>query len=268
MYVKKPRSVSQVNQYNRCPQSYYLSRIEKVWQRPAAWLPQGTAVHAVAEIYRQRQLAGNPMSLEEAEELFKEEYANACNEYCEITPNLDFWARSGPYRGAEDIERRFGIGLEQVHKFVNWCNDHPDIEVWIAPDGTPGIELEFSIELGGITVRGFIDAVAVIDGHVVVIDYKTGNSPGEDFQLGVYSVALSAMFGIDPPQLGYYWLCKKGAKGKLTHPYQIGDWTAERVTAEFLALEANLEAERFDPDPEPSKCQFCDVNASCAASLG
>lgn len=157
---KKYRSVSQLNQYTRCPHSYYLARIAMAWQRPAAWLAQGSAVHAVLEA---RERSGREMSLEEAQELFKEEYAKEANEALAITPNTDWWSASGPYRGDEDLERRFHIGLEQIEKYFAWTDAHPEEEIWTAPDGTPAIELEFDIDLEGIPVRGFIDAI--IDGR-------------------------------------------------------------------------------------------------------
>ena len=47
------RSVSQAQLYlddlGGCAYRYYLSRVIRVWDRPAAWLPQGTAVHGAAE---------------------------------------------------------------------------------------------------------------------------------------------------------------------------------------------------------------------------
>ncbi|ERB55291.1 hypothetical protein N806_29695 [Rhodococcus sp. P27] len=256
------RSVSQLNQYERCPLAYKLSRIDKVWQRPAAWLPQGSAVHEAAEAWER---SGRTMTVEDAQEVYKTSYVEHTNKYAETTPNFDFWFRSGPYAGERDIERRFGIGLEQVEKYVDWYTEHPEEVIWIAPDGTPGIELGFDIDLDGVPVRGFIDAVIETEGKVIVRDNKTGNTPGDDFQLGVYSVALAEQYGIEAPQIGDYWM---GRSGKPTYPYKIGEWTKERVTEKFHELEANIQAERFDADPEPSKCAFCDVNQSCPFAVG
>jgi putative RecB family exonuclease len=269
---RKHRSVSQINQYSRCPYSYKLARIDKVWQRPAAWLGQGSAVHEAAEAYEK---SGRTMTLDEAQDVFRESYAKHINEACEVTPNLEWWFASGPYGGERDIERRFGIGLEQVERYIRWYEKHPEEVIWIAPDGTPGIELGFDIDLDGVLVRGYIDAVIQLPGlagdnddgsprpEVLVRDNKTGNTPGDDFQLGVYGVALAEQFGIEPPQLGDYWM---GKSGKPTYPYDLGEWTREAVTARFHELEANIAAERFDPDPEPSKCNFCDVALSCEYS--
>ena len=256
------RSVSQLNQYVRCPQAYKLGRIDKVWARPAAWLPQGTAVHAVAEQAEKRRHAGDPMTLEEANELFAKEYSESVNELAEETPNFDWWFWSGPYNGERDIERRFQIGLEQVAKLFRW-RESPGQEIWIAPDGKPAIELDFKVELDGILVRGFIDAVVVVDGELRVRDYKTGNSPGDDFQLGVYSVAIEALYGVKPPKGDYFMVGKKGAAPRISGPYDLSAWTRESVTARFHEVEARIQAGDFEPDPEPSKCGFCDVNLSC-----
>src|SRR6516164_8393805 len=86
--------------------------------------------------------------------------------------------------------------------------------------GTPGIELGFDIDLDGVLIRGFIDAIVVRyleDGtrELVVRDHKTGNNPGDDFQLGVYSVALAEQFG-SMATGGDYWM---GRSGKPTYPF-------------------------------------------------
>ena len=65
------RSVSQLQQYTKCPMAYKLSRIDKVWQRPAAWLIQGSAVHEAIEAWEK---SGRTMTLEEATEDDLESY--------------------------------------------------------------------------------------------------------------------------------------------------------------------------------------------------
>lgn len=254
------RSVSQLKSYERCPYSYYLARIQKVWQRPAAWLSQGTAVHEAAEAYEKSKLTETALTVNEVEDVFKDSYATSINGYAEITPDFQQWFGSGPYRGAVDIERRYGLGLEQTNRFIDWTDYHPEEVIWIAPDGTPGIEIGFDIDLDGVKVRGFIDAIYTLRDEVRVRDYKTGNQPGDDFQLGVYSVAMSEQFGIEPPQVGDYWM---GRSGKPTSVYQIGEWTRDRVAEKFHELDEDLRAGRFPAIPESRTCMFCDVSSSC-----
>jgi putative RecB family exonuclease len=262
------RSVSQLNQYVRCPQAYKLGRIDKVWARPAAWLPQGTAFHAVAEEYERRIASSDPMELAEAKELFKEYYASGIGELADLTPNLEWWFWSGPYNGERDIERRYHIGLEQVEKFVEWRSS-PGQHVFVDIEGKPAIELAFKIDLDGILVRGFIDAVVVTnDGELRVRDYKTGNTPGDDFQLGAYSVAVEELYGVKPPQGDYFMAGKKGSPPRISGPYDLSHWTREAVSARFHEVEAQIQAGNFEPLPEPSKCGFCDVNYSCPVFKG
>ena len=250
------RSVSQIKLYERCPQAYKLSRLDKVWQRPAAWLAQGSADHEAFEAWER---SGRTMSLEDAQDVFRESYAKHINEACEITPNFQAWFASGPYHGELDIERRFQIGLDQVVKYIDWYTAHPAEVIWIAPDGTPGIELGFDIDLDGVPVRGFIDAVIQSEGVTLVRDNKTGNHPGDDFQLAVYAIALAELYGTRP-LLGDYWM---GRTGKPTLPFRLSKWTRERVSAKFRELEDNITAGNFEATPEASKCRFCDVSWAC-----
>lgn len=257
------RSVSQINQFTRCPMAYKLSRIDKVWARPAAWLPQGTAFHAVAEEFERRFDGSLPLDLAEAQEMFKHEYAKEIGRYTADTPNFEWWFWSGPYCGERDVERRYEIGLEQVEKFVTWRTTVGQ-EIWVTPDGKPAIELAFKIELDGILVRGFIDAVIVLPGGSLrVRDYKTGSSPGDDFQLGVYALAVELMYGVRPLTGDYFMAGKKGQPAKPTAPYDLSHWTREAVTARFHEVEAEIQAGEFEARPEPSKCGFCDVNYHC-----
>lgn len=256
--IERPhRSVSQINLFKRCAYAYKLTKIDKVWRRPAAWLAQGSAVHEAGEAFER---SGRSLTLDETQAVFSESYDRHINDACEITPNTEWWFASGPYRGAVDIERRYLIGLEQTKSYLDWYSNNPHEVIWVAPDGTPGIELEFDIDLDGIRIRGFLDAV-IHDGlDVIVRDNKTGNKPGDELQLAVYAVALAQQFGVDKPMIGDYWM---GRTGEPTKPYDLSGWPRERVSAEFQELEALIQAGDFRPDPEASKCRFCDVSYSC-----
>ena len=274
-------SVSQYNQYKRCPYSFKLARIDKAWQRPAAWLPQGSAVHSVIEAIEKSE---RTMSLGQAQEVFREEYAKEVEKYTEVTPNFEYWSRSGPYAGEADIERRYHLGLEQVGRYFDWMAKYPHIRPWRTPDGTLAIEIGFEVELGevkdawcagrdkhyedcdcadGVTVRGFIDAIMqnTDTGEIFVDDAKTGNQPGDDFQLATYKVAVEKQFGLEGIRYGVYWM---GRTGSFTKPYDLTGWTVDRVAEEFDALGKAVAAGEFEPDPEPSKCMFCDVSNACA----
>lgn len=322
----KYRSVSQRNSYDRCKYAYYLARVLKVWQKPAAWLPMGSAVHAAAEAWEK---SGRTMTVAEAQDVFREEYANEVSKYTEVTPNFDWWFASGPYKAEDDLPRRYDLGLEHVERYIEWALAHPDEKVWIAPgyidprcesgvdhaddcdcrEPQLASELGFEFMAGDVPVRGFIDLVievthpAVVDKRceklkanaelvegmgpeiehpewqhikgkcscrpiwkeLVVRDIKTGSAPGDDFQLGVYGVAIHELFGVDLPEAGDYFMTKSG---KPTFAYDISKWTPEKVAEEFRRLEDGIESEDWEPSPAPSKCKFCDVAASCDFRAG
>lgn len=263
-----PRSVSQVKEWHPalggCGYRYYLNRVVGAWDRPAAWLPQGTAVHEAAEKWEK---SGRTMSLEAAQDAFREAYTREVNRMTGGTPNLAYWSASGPYRGEEDIERRYKLGLEQVERYIRYYTDKaPNEVIWITPDGEPAIELAFDFELDGIRMRGYIDQViragGPIGGRAVVVrDIKTGNNPGDAFQLSVYAEAIEAQYdqGITS---GDYWM---GRQGKPTKPYlrMPGDDVARYVRE----MDEGVKAGRFEPNPDPDRCRFCSVSNACKFSM-
>lgn len=252
------RSVSQYKEWMRCPYSYYLHRVLGVWERPAAWLPQGNAVHEAAEAHER---SGRTMAVAEAQDIFRESYARHTNNLLDDTPNANFWFASGPYRGEADIERRYKLGLEQTERYVRYYEDTaPNEVIWTTPDGTPAIELPFQVDLGGVPVRGYIDAVIRHPKHgVIVRDNKTGKQPGDDFQLAVYAIAIWLMYGQEI-STGDYWM---GQRGRPTKPYTLDKWGTEALSEEFAKLDEGIRAENYEPAPDPDKCWFCPVNASC-----
>ncbi|GGU45722.1 RecB family exonuclease [Lentzea flava] len=252
------RSVSQIKEYRACPARYFLCRIEKVWQRPAAWLSQGTAVHAAAEAWEK---SGRTMSLAAVQEVFRRVYAEGINAMAGETPNWNFWFASGPYRGAVDVERRYGLGLDQADRYLRYYTERAPREViWIAPDGTPAVELGFEIWLGSVPVRGYLDQ-AVIDPRegLIVRDIKSGNSPGDAFQLAVYAEAIRQVYGQEVHK-GDYWM---GKSGKPTLFYDLTEWPATRLVEEFEEVDELIKAEKFDPTPDEKTCMFCPVRTSC-----
>lgn len=197
--------------------------------------------------------------------MFTSAYDRLCNEMLADTPNMMYWFRSGPYRGREDIERRHLIGLDQIDKFFDWYEQNPEYKTWVTPDGEVAAEVPFDVMFGTVPVRGYVDDILVdpATGDLIVVDDKTGNQPGKPMQLSVYPAALRKKWPDMPPiTSAWFWMAKNG---KPTKP--ITDFTTEEeLTRLFEQLDANIEAGRFDPDPEKSKCRFCDVQTSCEFS--
>lgn len=253
---KRKLSVSQVNSYERCAYAYKLERVDKVWQQPAAWLGQGSAVHEAAEAYEK---SGRTMSLEGMQEVFIDSYARHIGEALETTPNMDWWFASGPYRGDVDIERRFGIGLDQCRVYQDYYKLHPGEVLWVTPDGVPGAEVGFDLDMDGVLVRGYIDAIVETEDGLVVRDLKTGNNPSDAFQLGVYAIAIEQKYpGVEIAGGDYHMV-----KSNTMVSRDIREWSREEVIAKFKEIEKKINAGEFPPNPSDSNCRFCSVANSC-----
>jgi len=245
------RSVSQIKQYDECGWQYYLARRMRAWKKPAAWLPQGIAGHAVIEY----DLKEGFTCLEDAQDYFTEKYAESVAELTEITPNFQYWQGSGPrYPGPIDVERRHGIGRDQVARWWDFTEANPGYAA-DKIDGVPMVEYPFSVHFGDVEVQGLIDHVH----QGIPVDAKFGNRNGDVFQLVTYSFVLHVLFGI-PVTGGAFWY---GKNGKLVrHDYQ-SDWTLEQITDLYGRADEGIKEEDFTPNPSKSKCMFCPVERAC-----
>lgn len=249
-------SVSQLKTYQSCPYSWYLSKVQRVRQTPAAWFPQGSADHKAWEFWEK---SGRTATLAECEEVFTAAYDEEVNKYGEETPNFDHWFDSGRWYPAEmDIPRRHDIGLGYVSTYLDYFSDAgPDLTPLRLPNGEPAAEVQFEIELDSTKVRGAIDLLF----PSFVVDGKTGVKPPEDdLQLGVYRVAAELEYGWSIPQ-GFYWMAKTGKPHKV---WDLRPWTRERVSDIFGQLAADIDAEKFEARPEADKCRRCSVQHACA----
>lgn len=249
------RSPSQLNEYYRCPYSYYLSRRLKVWKRPAAWLAHGVAVHAAVEAWEK---SGRTMTLDAVLQVFREQYSAQINEELRTSPNPRAWFSSGPYNGPKDIPRRYLVGQDHVRNLLSYYTEHPDHVPDLVGEDL-GVELGFDVHFGETRVVGFIDLVM----QGMPYDYKTGTTPGGDDQLATYAGVLKLNHDI-PFTNGFYFMARTG---KPTRPYDLTGWSLERLEDVYGKLDQNIKAERFDPTPSPDVCGRCPVATSCEFAM-
>ncbi|MFF8629669.1 PD-(D/E)XK nuclease family protein [Streptomyces werraensis] len=250
----QPRSVSQVEQYEKCSWRWYLQRVERVQPRPAAWSFHGTAFHTAAEAWER---SSRTLGADEVQEIFHDQYTDMVNEALETEPDTDKWLAAGRYTGGEDIERRYFLGLEQTAAYVAWSEvNQPDI--WTTPDGEAGLELSFVVELGGIKVRGFIDqSLSEGENKVRIRDLKTGSTKSK-FQLQTYAVATRKQWGVEVEKADWY-LAKTG---KLSRPVKVAEVSEDEIGQRFADMDASVKRGDFPANPG-FDCRFCDVAHAC-----
>ncbi|MFF9653068.1 PD-(D/E)XK nuclease family protein [Streptomyces sp. NPDC014622] len=250
----QPRSVSQTEQYEKCAWRFYLQRVERVTPRPAAWSHHGTAFHSAAEAFER---SSRTMEAEEVIQVFQDEYTALTDKALDQEPDTDLWLAAGRYTGGEDIERRYGLGIDQTAHYVEWSlKNQPNI--WTAPDGAPALELSFMFELGGVKVRGFIDQ-ALNEGEEVVRvrDLKTGSMKSK-FQLQTYGVAVRELYGVEVNNADWYL----ARDGRLSRPVKLDQVSADELGERYAAMDAGVKRGDFPAKPG-FDCRFCDVSHAC-----
>jgi putative RecB family exonuclease len=252
------RSVSQAEQYDKCPHQYELQRVRRVIPRPAAWSHQGSAFHSAIETYEE---GGRKLTADQAAELFHQDYTSRVNKSLLEEPNLDHWMTAGT-DGQSDIESRYVLGMEQTRAYVRWAEENRP-EIWKDPAGKPGIELHLSAEIGGVAVQGYVDQLlGKPDGTVKVRDLKTGSTKSK-FQLQTYGVLARKVLGVEVNDADWYM----AKTGKPSKPVDLTEVTEEAVAARFVELDQGVKAGNFPAKPG-FHCRFCDVSHACSSRRG
>jgi RecB family exonuclease len=206
------------------------------------WL--GSVVHAVIDRVQKGEIARN----EEA-----------------VIADLDTHWRSGIFPNRA-IEHRRRLDAESMLR--RWL-DHEQAK----PERS---EVWFEFPIKGGEIRGRIDAVfQMANGHLRVVDYKTGRYPisqeavKEDLQLAAYYLAVKRDEDLstlgEPGMLQLAYLGKEMREGGYARrnlsPTTIpnyDEWAEQ--TLEDLA--ARVRAEDFAPNPE-ADCQWCSFKTIC-----
>lgn len=262
-YKTRDRSFTQVSSYEQCPAAFYLERIARVWQRPAAWFATGRAVHTAVEGWEVLHVDNLNGMLSVAQTAFRADI----NERLAGTPNAEFWQASGPYKGPADITRRYADLRRHLENYLMI----PKQPLWRQPGAElPAVEHPLDLDLDGIKVIGSIDQVRYSeDGEdLEVWDVKAGSmTPDEPLQLALYAEDLRRKTGLPVARGGYLMTAKNPTpKGRVSASQVVKkDLTTipvESLTARFHRADEGIKAERFDPTPG-DQCRRCSVLSSC-----
>lgn len=254
----QPRSVSQTQQYEECAYRFYLQRVERVPERPAAWCHQGTAFHSAAEKFEKE---GRQATEEELVQLFSDQYSALVNKSMHQEPNLDRWMTANKKPAGLDIEERYTLGQQQVREYAQWSKTNKPSFTTVKNDKGEekiGLELYFKVELGGVVVRGYIDQLL----EKRVRDLKTGSTKSP-FQLETYKVAAEKQWGLEVNS-GDWYMAKTG-KLSPVKGLDLSGVTEEQVAARYVVMDQGVKAGRFPASPGWN-CNYCSVSHACSFS--
>lgn len=246
-------SPSRANDFKTCPLLFRLRAIDRIAEPKSYAQVLGTAVHhgleklfTVPPPQRTRAVVLEHVSqwIEQAApdelpaDLTREEFATRAQADASVL--IDMYAL---------IENPQGFSPESTEKYVKASTDQ----------GTP--------------LHGFVDRIDVSpEGHVRLVDYKTGKKPwgrfaaGAEFQMRFYALVHFKTTGEIPAQLKLIYL-KDGTE--LTSTPTQADVQAAEQEVDQLWTQIMQAAGREDFTPtEGSHCKFCAHHQLCPAKGG
>lgn len=169
-------SYTQLSMYLKCPYQYYMRYVMKQKQKYGVPLFYGGVVGStLEEINRFKLKKKKDMSTKAAQKLLKTFFDDKEDQ-------VEDWQDTDP-----------DVVFAQSNKFIKaymaeWADDIMPARM---ANNKPGIEWEFTVDLAGVPVRGFVDLVCENEG---VIDYKVKNDTRlikveDDLQLRTYADA-------------------------------------------------------------------------------
>lgn len=267
-------SYSGLSTYLECGEKFRLTRVNKAPRSPAYWFAGGTAVHYGAEVYDLNvALDGNSheVAMDAAIKGFHHSFQAEIAKANEENPGAEWRAGGRATKANPNKEDDWWWALDgpiQVKQYCEWRQAHNLLNLWVTPDGTLAVELGYELTLPGSTTptRGYIDRVFQHKGtgELITVDLKSGSRvPADVTQLGLYSSAIEAKYGVRPQFAAYYMT----RKAELTERVDLTRFNAGMLGQWLDKARVGIEAGVFLPHIT-SMCGTCEVRDLCYAKNG
>jgi len=233
-------SASSVKSHKRCPYAFYLSKVQRLpgAKTSAGHLELGSAVHeSIEEVFGQDRWREAPRPQNQLRQ-------ELISEYRQWNPDVD--------------DEMWEKGLDCLETCAKYMNAYQDDAV------VKDIEPEFNFTLGRADIsakfKGFIDLITE-DGQI--IDWKTGSvrEEGEVIQGAVYMRGYQELYGEAPEEIKFVYL-DEGKERKLSP----SDENWDEMIKHAKRCVQDIRREQFDPEPDETKCYWCDYEGFCDAS--
>jgi len=235
-------SYGQVHEYLECPARYRFGHVVRIPTPASHQMVYGRALHAAAQAYHRRQLAGQAMSEDELHQA------------------LDAAWESVGFLTREHEEARRAAAHEAVTRF--WDGQQRD------PARPIAVEQDFTVSFGPDRLRGRYDRVDRDEaGRVVITDYKSSDvrdlatanrRAKESLQLSIYALAHEAQHGSLPDELALHFL-ESGIVGRA----EPSEKRLARDQQKLAAAADGIRAGRFEATPSAMKCGYCPFREIC-----
>ena len=242
-------SPSRMATFIECPARYRFQVVDRIVEPPSVATAAGTLAHAALE-----RLLGLPAEDRSVKPLRRQALDEAVAEW-ESNPN-------GEDRSELDAGEVVARATAAYRRYFS-LEDPASVTA-------EGIELDFTVDLGPVLLRGIIDRLDRTEDGLVVVDYKTGRAPNPRYlasrMLGVRFYALMVYLdtGEAPTEVGLMYLGDPGGFFCERSTERTVERTREKVLSVWAGIESAFRDDVFHPRPS-RLCDWCAYRPSCPA---
>jgi putative RecB family exonuclease len=243
-------SPSRAGDFKTCPQLFKFRAIDRIPEPPSIYQARGTTAHlALQRLFDEE---GPERTPERLYDLFREAWT-------EIRGDEEF---EGLFEDLDD-ERQWGV--ESLELLANYFTIEDPTS--FDPEDR---ELDMLEDLDGMNIRGILDRIdRDEDGRLVIVDYKTGKAPPEQyalssfFALKIYALLIRNRLGETPKEVRLLYL-----NGPTLYRLPIDDRQLDAMEGQLRALWAAIER-AMASDNYPARpgrlCEWCSYQGICPA---
>ncbi len=231
-------SPSQLKKYEECPRQYYFRYILGIPEERKTWFYLGTTVHLAVEMITRRLRDGEQVSEPEALAILDTLWSPS--------------AYTSPAKERKDREDAERMIIDFMRRQATKSGEIIGIEEWI------------ELDVGGKKIKGKVDRMDLVDGHIDVIDYKTSKNTlsrpklKKDFQMGLYWAGTEELKGIPVKSTGHWYLRKDKEVMVELSPQEL-----DEIKQRALSVIESIESGNFEPKPDYNTCRWCDFRELC-----
>ena len=243
-----------MSSFKDCGLAFRFSAIDKLPEPPSPSMTKGTLVHRALQLLFWEEDAGHRTIDAALQKLQRahQEMVDSNDPDLAAFDVLDDDGKAEMLADADQLVRRY-FDLE----------DPNAVRV-------VGTELQLSVHVGSLLLRGIIDRLELDDdGELVVTDYKTGRAPSDRYErsrmggIHFYAFLVERVLGRRPARIQLLHLQEPVAISTVPSDQSIRALEG-RTKAIWTAVERACADEDFRPRPG-RLCDFCSFKAYCPA---
>jgi len=246
-------SYSQCKSYASCPRSWYLGKLRLAEEKQTWYIPMGSAVHDMIEYH-----LGEPGQAMPSAESF---FYHLIEKQLLIEPDTSTWLYSGPEDGPYVKERALQHVKDCFEKALSFLSE---LDVW-------EVEYELKGDLPGceVPIKGFVDIIAEHPKKgLVIIDWKTGTTKPDNFQLETYAALLKVTGEYQDNSFQGRYAMLSPAYKSVTRYVDLSGIEPERVGKKYQEVYDQMKRKIYRADPNHFKCNYCFQQDNCLLNAG